>query len=568
MPKQTYIVKRGDTYYIRIRIPKDLLNVYKPTKEITKSLKTKDNKEASVRGTLEKAKLDAELEKKRKQAAALISGEDALSNFTDQELMALAFKWMAEVKAADEQRRLENIHQTWSDDARTEHYIQLKQEELQARLEALNASGDEKHDGLTTAAQFLKAEGLPFDRKSPQFKKLGHFFSKAIYELAQLSLEQWQGKALMPLPHKQNSADKGPSFKAVYDEYLTNPGRVLSQSTKNNYKIMFKAMSEIAGPDTPVTGITREHCKQVQSLMLRLPKNVTAKASGLSLEAAAKEAEKQGWAKLAPATINSNLNKLAALMEFAVEEGYIKENPARKLSVADKVKKKDKRYPFSDDQLLKIFSAPLYTGCVDDQHGYNKPGNAKPRNTRFWLPLIGLYSGLRLNEICQLRTTDVSVKKGIHVIIAEECDDEDGPDDKNLKTEASVRIVPIHPELIKIGFLDYIDRIKTEGHERLFPDLKLDTRGYYSGDATKWFSRFLDNIEAKTLKTSFHSFRHSFRDALREAEIPPDAALQLGGWTAETVDQMYGAKSMKPETLYKHISKITYPDLDLSHLYK
>lgn len=566
MPKNSHLTRRGQTYYLRLRVPKDLLEAYKPKKEITRTLKTSDYKEACKLVSIKKAQVEAEFEKKRKQAAALMSGEDALSGYTDHELMALAFKWMSEVKADEDQRRTENVNQTWSEEARKEHYIQLRQEEDQARLEALNASGDEKHDGLTTAAQFLKSEGMSFNRQSPKFKKLGHFFSKAIHELALQNLQQWQGKT--PIALGYTASEECPSFKAVYDEYLANPSRILSQSTKNNYKVMFKAMSEIAGSDIPVNQITREHCKQVRFLMLRLPKNVTAKAAGLSLEAAAEKTEKEGWAKLAPATINSNLNKLAALMEFAVEERYIKENPARGLAVADKVKKKDKRHIFSDDQLIKIFSSALYTGCDNDKHGYNKPGTAKPRNTRFWLPLIGLYSAMRLNEMCQLKVADISVKKGIHVFVVEECDDEDGPDDKSLKTDASIRIVPVHPELIKIGFLDYIDRIKQEGHERLFPDLKLDTRGYYSGDYSKWFSRFLINIGAKTKRTSYHSFRHTFREALREADVPPEASRQLGGWTDETVDQIYGAKSMKPETLYKHISKVSYPDLDLSHLYK
>lgn len=130
MPKNSYLILRGKTWYPRLRIPKDLLEAFKPKKEIMRSLKTTDYKEACIRITVQKAHVEAEFAKKHKQAATLVSGKDALSNYTDSELMTLTSKWMSEVKASEKQRRAEHINQTWSDDAREEHYIQLKQEEL------------------------------------------------------------------------------------------------------------------------------------------------------------------------------------------------------------------------------------------------------------------------------------------------------------------------------------------------------------------------------------------------------------------------------------------------------
>ena len=68
---------------------------------------------------------------------------------------------------------------------------------------------------------------------------------------------------------------------------------------------------------------------------------------------------------------------------------------------------REDRYPFSDTQLNKIFGSPLYTGCLNDDAGYAAPGPNRPKGTRFWIPLIGLFQGMRLNEICQLKRTDI-----------------------------------------------------------------------------------------------------------------------------------------------------------------
>jgi putative transposase len=80
-------------------------------------------------------------------------------------------------------------------------------------------------------------------------------------------------------------------------------------------------------------------------------------------------------------------------------------------------------------------------------------------------------------------------------------------------------------------------------------------------------SRFLTQIGAKTPKTSFHSFRHCYRDALREADISQERVRALGGWTAKGgAEEIYGG-GHRASTLAREIEKIGYPGLDLSRLH-
>ncbi len=177
------------------------------------------------------------------------------------------------------------------------------------------------------------------------------------------------------------------------------------------------------------------------------------------------------------------------------------------------------------------------------------------------MPLLGLFTGMRLSECCQLTVEDVAVRDGVDVILVR------GGDGKKVKTAAARRVIPVHPELKRCGFLAFAEAQREAKHDRLFPELKRDRRGYYSDPFQKWFSRFLGKAGAKQPKTSFHSFRHNFRDALREANVGREPMLALGGWAGQGVaDQVYGG-GLRPRTLAKEIRKIRYPGLDLTHLH-
>jgi len=106
---------------------------------------------------------------------------------------------------------------------------------------------------------------------------------------------------------------------------------------------------------------------------------------------------------------------------------------------------------------------------------------------------------------------------------------------------------------------------------KLFSELTLSTTGYYSDPFSKWFRRFIHKAKATRPKTCFHSFRHCFRDALREARIDHDVALALGGWSSGSgtegtlTAEAYG-RGFRLKTLSEAMERVDYPNLDLSHL--
>lgn len=134
----------------------------------------------------------------------------------------------------------------------------------------------------------------------------------------------------------------------------------------------------------------------------------------------------------------------------------------------------------------------------------------------FWLPLIGLYTGARINEICQLNPSEdirQDSTTGIwYFHFTDESETAEGVS-KSIKTNSSRRIVPIHSTLIDLGFLDYVEKIKTAGHKIIFPEWQ-PRNGKASANASKWFTRYLESIGLRddtegARLSGFHSFRHT-----------------------------------------------------------
>jgi integrase len=139
---------------------------------------------------------------------------------------------------------------------------------------------------------------------------------------------------------------------------------------------------------------------------------------------------------------------------------------------------------------------------------------------------------------------------------------------KSLKTATSRRKIPIHPELAKIGLLQFAHACKKSKAKLLFPTLIPNTYGDPSWYPLKRFREAFLPKEMPDLdeRQVFYSFRHSFRDALKRAEAPAEALLALGGWSqGKKVSDHYG-EQQDPDYLAKYVKAVQFPGLDLSHL--
>ena len=361
----------------------------------------------------------------------------------------------------------------------------------------------------------------------------------------------------------------GISLGDLYYAYMADPTRNWSPTTRMAYQTTMRVVLAVLGRETPARAVTRAMCRDMIEVLRWQPRNASKLFPNCTPMEIAKRAKTEGRTDLInAANINTYLNKLCAAFNWAVKEEMIDRNPCKGLRVPDYVARRDKRLPFSTAQLKAIFSAPLYTGCRDDRHGYAVPGPERPKNARFWIPLVSMFAGLRLNEACQLDVADVRRIEDIDCfVITERSDEEDN--DKRLKTTASERVVPVHATLIDLGFLDFVEVRRRAGEIKLFAEVEMGATGYRSTTFSSWFRRFATRAGANSRLTCFHSFRHGFRDAMREARIDRDIALALGGWTgtsgSASVSDAYGS-GYRVATLKEAIDRVRYTGLDLTRL--
>ncbi|APH74315.1 hypothetical protein BSQ44_00535 [Aquibium oceanicum] len=309
----------------------------------------------------------------------------------------------------------------------------------------------------------------------------------------------------------------------------------------------------------------REDVRAFMDLLKRLPSNATKHYPGKTLQQAADLAERAGLPRMSSDTANGYLRSLGAIFRFAVDEGYVEADPSAGIMLPKAPgRAKDKRSPFDVSDLRAIFSAPLYTGAVNDEAGYARPGPNIVRRGRFWVPIIALFSGMRMNEICQLTVDDFVEEDGVVIILIREDDDDET---KRVKTEAGIRFVPVHPELERIGLLAFVQNRRANGPKvPLFPDLPVGSTGYRSDPFSKYFNRFRHKVGITDRKKVFHSFRHTYRDALREADISDQKVRALGGWSSSRTEENYG-RGLRASTLARDIQAVKYDGLDLSHLH-
>lgn len=334
------------------------------------------------------------------------------------------------------------------------------------------------------------------------------------------------GPPTNPSPSAQGTAL---SLSKAVDMFLVEHGPSISPKTLVEYDQTFRLAQECWGAELPITSISKATARDLKGLLIRLPANMAQRFPGKSIQDAVALAAKKKVPAITAKTINKKLSNLSAFFRWLKDQGYIEDNPFTGLSVRE-VAHRRRRDPFTPEQLSAIFSGEYYDG-----HKSRHEGASWRDLENYWIPLIALFSGMRLGEIAQLSRHDIRQVQDIWVF------DIHDRGSNHLKTVASNRLVPIHQELIEMGLLDYRRDVEHKGHEKLFPDLDKAPDGYESSAFSKRFAAYLYRCGVKTdRRLTFHSFRHTFKDMMREAGIDRSVQDALCGHDDGSVQAGYG----------------------------
>ncbi len=143
----------------------------------------------------------------------------------------------------------------------------------------------------------------------------------------------------------------------------------------------------------------------------------------------------------------------------------------------------------------------------------------------FWAPLIAMYGGLRLEEICQLRIRDFGTDDGVPFVAVQ---NELGS--QSLKTNNSLRRVPLHQALIDLGLPQLVELRREQGMSRLFPDMnRSKSKGTLSAIMSKRFGYYIRSRGIKDEGLDFHALRTEFLVRLTRARVPDHVRKGLMG---------------------------------------
>lgn len=488
----TYLARRNSTYYFRRVIPAELRPALGGKSEFMLSLRTKDRAEAKRLIPAKTAQTDALLDQARLQMGQISPAGTAQS--------------VSPAAMAYESAMMQNSLEAAEILHREEFERRMRREERAPILQRLKRT-----IGKSTA-EVTPEEAAVIDLLREE--RAGR---------ADLTEDQAREAEAVTLRAEQR---RGHVSKRSINPPAANPGKMLdtdvvggwsserkvTEKTKDAHAAVARWFYERAGKK-PVDQIARRDVLAFKDAMIAEGQSAT--------------------------NVNVKLQRLGTLLQWAVDNEWAVENVAKGINVRDTDKAKNKRREFDLDALGRIFASPVFTEGARPVGGKGEAA--------YWLPLLALFTGARLEELGQLRPQDVMQLKypdasgeqqeGWFIRIKE--DREDG---LKLKNAASERDVPVHPELQRLGFVTFAaDALKAK-QANLFPRLKADKYGRLTAKWGEWFGPYLRAVCGVTdRRNTFHSFRHTFKHYARHAGIEEGVQRQIMGHSSGDVADQYGS---------------------------
>lgn len=311
--------------------------------------------------------------------------------------------------------------------------------------------------------------------------------------------------------------------------FIKEKEREVKSNTLGKYHNFFGIFNEIIG-DMPIDRFGRDEATQLMDGLYEYPSQRTR---GTKASKSLAELKAEGAEPITPTTVGDAHNKLSSFFKWCVDMEYCSRNWLEGRGPVAKQKKSERR-PWKQDELQTLFALDIF-------HGKSK------KTWNYWLPIMGLATGARINELCSLRGCDIKEEDGVWVIDI----NDDG--EKELKTDSSKRRVPIHNYLLTLGLHKFA---ASQGEGPLFPDLNKVAGRELGHGASKWFGRLKKDKLGLPEDVTFHSFRHLIRDMLTDAGAGGEViASILGHAQTTTTFGKYGS-SIRPSVLNRYIQKL------------
>lgn len=380
------------------------------------------------------------------------------------------------------------------------------------------------------AEKFVKEHGFSIDASSEEFEDLLRRKMTAVLDALDVVLREAHGDleaqpqsklVRSTIERSESSAKAGERLTDYLEKYAQEQIKDRGRKPTNveQQRASIELFIEWTTATKTVSSLTKKDAAAFRDVLSSIPKGRgrSKRLQKATIEHCIKIARHEGLPLLSILTKNRYISQLSGFFSWMYKRGYCDENIWIGMSFeADK--QNNQRPPFTNDQLNTILASSLYTGFLKDGKEHIK-GNRQTRDWRYWLPLLGMFTGARVTEVAQLYTDDIEVRDG-QLLGHLRADVDRG---QSVKTKRSARPVVFHPILLRAGFRAYweqqVRRSEIDGDLQLFPELVAGKRPELGRRPARWFRDYLTKIGLKSGADGlgFHSFRHRLADEMRAA---------------------------------------------------
>lgn len=568
------------------------LNNGKPVqKHLKRSLGTKDPREANIRAKPVLAEFDRIIAKAKARLATTTAPRAKRTSLNDTEIKRMSEYVYAKAMADDERFRfggrdgrkrieaeiirLEGAaepplipHEEWPQYGMPRRVFEENRGEL---IDTLREMREAAAMGDISAVQdhvleAMWAFNIELDEHSPAYIRLStaclHSYLRALEDIRKRDEGITVETPPLALPGAAATTADGGTLKDALEGWKRHRAR--PKRTVDEFSRSVDMFVQLHG-NMPVAAIKKKHALEYRKALQDVPRLRQGDLLRATLPAQAEWGrEHPEEPRITAATINKQLGAVQSVCIWANDNGLVPEevqwtDPFSKLRLPEE---RSERTSFEIAELQSLFNAAVFT-----EHKFALGAGA----AGFWLPVLALFSGARQAELGSLTAANVQVDAETRVpllyFVTERARG------KRVKTDASERVVPVHPEVIRLGFLSYVEeRRKADGADAwLFPSVSPD-RGRAGVPAwSQWFGRYLRAAGVTDKAKVFHSFKHTVKDALRRGRADHEMREALIGHAqASSVSWGYGANAMLSRfgaaALSDAVNRISYPGLDLSRV--
>ncbi|WP_103605684.1 site-specific integrase [Campylobacter concisus] len=378
----------------------------------------------------------------------------------------------------------------------------------------------EQQYGLNTPFKLVKTKGDERDAEQILTSD-SHLIGKRIkvgdssFGMGSLKDEAVQEYEIVPCSPSQKKIESKDiiTLKTAFENFTANTSvsQKWSSSTMDLVNIVGNILFKFFHPSKDITTISRDDLLKFRNTLAHIPTklNQKAKYKDKSLEQIIRIGKND--TKLSQVTIQKYMIRVVQFFKYCYNSDYISKSIVNDLNVKVEINPMERKVlPYSKEEANVIFK------IVQNFKETNKsPSKRISANDLYYITMIAAYSGMRINEIVQLRARDIVQHNNV---LCFSINRDDGKSTKNIN---SIRLVPVHSKLIELGLMEFVKQ-RASANKSIF---KVSNKDFSEIFRSQIQRKLISSDKQKT----FYSFRHYFIDTLVQQEVEPNIIAQIVG---------------------------------------